>query len=302
MANNTGIKEIFDIVYRIFKLDCRAYNESYMRRRVNARIMANNFAPDDYDSYGKLLAVNSEEQRRLYDALTINVTQFFRDAKLWDVLKNEIIPKLIEEKRKKSAKFLQIWSCGCSSGEEPYSLAILFKEALRGREDIIPVILGTDIDEFSLAKAEKAVYDINVFKSMPQEYFKKYFKPVTVKNTEKYELAASVKSLVQFKHNNFLLDLPPAKSIDMIFCRNVIIYFTPAAKDKLMNTFCESLSDNGWLVLGKSEVLFTIKIQHRFYLYNVEERIYQKERRKAQLKFDVERRKNWWIGYDKERN
>lgn len=293
------MKEIFDIVYRIFKLDCKAYNESYMNRRINSRIMANNLVTDDFASYAKILVLNVDEQRRLYDALTVNVTQFFRDIKLWEVIRNDILPLIIEEKKHKPDKTFQIWSCGCSSGEEPYSLAILLKEALGARKDILPLITATDIDDLSLTKAQNAVYDITTFKSMPQEYFSKYFKPLTIKNAEKYELDASVKALVQFKRNNFLVDAPPLKNADMIFCRNVIIYFTPASKDKLMASFYDSLSNNGWLVLGKSEVLFTTKMQQRFYLYNVEERIYRKEQRKVQLKVDVERRKNWWLGYNK---
>ena len=301
MENNSGLKEVFDIVNRIFKLDCRAYNESYMSRRINSRIMANNLAPDDFRSYAKILVSNSEEQRRLYDSLTINVTQFFRDIKLWEVVKKDILPKIIEEKRNKSEKSLQIWSCGCSSGEEPYSLAILLREALGGRKDIFPVVTATDIDQFSLEKAQNAVYDMSAFKSMPQEYLSRYFKPVLVKNLEKYELDPSAKALVQFKRNNFLVDPPPVKNADVVFCRNVIIYFTPAAKDKLMSAFYETLSENGWLVLGKSEVLFTIKMQQRFYLYNVEERIYKKERRKIQVPVNAERRKNWWLGYNKEK-
>ncbi len=270
-----------------------------MHRRVNARIMANNIAPDDFGSYAELLLSSREEQRSLYDALTINVTQFFRDIKLWDFIKNDIIPKTIEYKKVRSEKAIQIWSCGSSSGEEAYSLAILLREALGERKDIVPSIIGTDIDELSLSKANEAVYDINAFKSMPQEYFKKYFKPVTIKGAEKYTLDSSVKPIVQFRRSNFLSDAPPLKNADMIFCRNVIIYFTPAAKDKLMNAFYQTLSDCGCLVLGKSEVLFTTKMQQRFYLYNVEERIYRKERRKNQVKVDIERRKNWWIGYPK---
>ncbi|MFH1768755.1 MAG: protein-glutamate O-methyltransferase CheR [Candidatus Omnitrophota bacterium] len=299
MSNDTGINVIFDLVYKIFKLDCQSYNKSYMERRVNARIMAHNLAPDNYDSYAKLLETNLEEQRRLYDALTINVTQFFRDIKLWDTLKKNVIPKLIEEKRNKSEKILSIWSCGCSSGEEPYSLAILLKEALKDRRDILPVIYATDIDSLSLTKAKNAVYDISVFKSIPQEYFIKYFKQVIVKEKVAYELDPSIKSLVSFRTHNFLDDPPPAKIMDVIICRNVIIYFTQEAKDKLMSLFYENLTDHGWLVLGKSEVIFTIKMQRHFYLYNVEERVYRKERRKEQVKIEVEKRINWWPGYIK---
>ena len=173
------------------------------------------------------------------------------------------------------------------------------KEVLKERKELLPLIIGTDIDDLSFEKAGKALYDIAVFRSMPQVYLNKYFQQKTINGDTKYELDQAIKNLVQFKKNNFLLDLPPVKKVDMIFCRNVIIYFTPAAKEKLMNVFYNTLSDHGWLVLGKSEVLFTTKMQQLFYLYDAEERIYRKERRKTQVKVDVERRKNWWLGYDK---
>lgn len=300
MINQAGVKDIFDIIYKNFRLDCTSYNESYIERRINARVMANNLKVNDYESYAKLLASNSLEQRNLYNALTINVTQFFRDIKLWEFLSKNVLKKIIEEKTEKSEKMIQIWSCGCSSGEEPYSIAIILREILEAHKWLHPLIIGTDIDEQSFAKASKAVYDIGVFRSMPIEYFKKYFEQLLENGVVKYELDRSIKSMVQFQKNNFLLDAPPIKKPDMIFCRNVIIYFKPEAKEKLMNMFYENLTDHGWLVLGKSEVLFTAKMQQRFYIYNVGERIYRKERRKIQAKFNVERRKNWWPGYVKQ--
>jgi chemotaxis protein methyltransferase CheR len=297
MIKHTGVKEIFDIIYKNFRLDCLSYNQSYIERRINARIMVNNLSPDDYVAYAKLLGSSPQEQRCFYDALTINVTQFFRDIRLWDFLKKDVFRKIIAEKAEKSDKNLQIWSCGCSSGEEPYSVAIVLRELLKDHKAPHPLIIGTDIDQQSFVRADKAVYEIGAFRSMPIQYLTSYFEQFIENGSAKYRLNQSIKAMVQFQKNNFLLDAPPAKNVDIIFCRNVIIYFTAAAKEKLMNVFYETLTDHGWLVLGKSEVLYTTKMQQKFYLYNVEERVYRKERRKSQLAFDVERRKNWWAGY-----
>jgi chemotaxis protein methyltransferase CheR len=299
MIKQEGVKEIFDIIYKNFRLDCMSYNESYIERRINSRIMANNLTVNNYASYAKFLESSLQEQRSFYDALTINVTQFFRDIRLWEFLRKNVFKKIIEEKAEKSEKHLQIWSCGCSSGEEPYSVAIVLKEILKEHKSLLPYIIGTDIDQQSFIKAERAVYDISAFRSMPIDYLSKYFEQAIENGATRYKLDQSIKAMVQFQKNNFLLDAPPVKNVDIILCRNVIIYFTAAAKEKLMNVFFETLTDHGWLVLGKSEVLFTAKMQQRFYLYNVEERIYRKERRRVQLKFDVERRKNWWPGYVK---
>ena len=167
MITDIGMKDIFDIVLKKFRLDCRSYNESYMERRINARIMVNNLKANDYRSYVTLLAADPQEQRCLYDALTINVTQFFRDIKLWEVLQKDIFPKIIEEKKIIFDKLLQIWSCGCSSGEEPFSIGILLKEVLKDRKELVPQIIGTDIDEPSFEKSSRATYVISVFKPMP---------------------------------------------------------------------------------------------------------------------------------------
>ncbi|MHB9154423.1 MAG: CheR family methyltransferase [Endomicrobiales bacterium] len=298
MENDKGYNDLVTLIHEKLRLDCREYNESYIRRRVNARLMVNNLKQDEFSPYVKILKANPEELRRLFDILTVNVTQFFRDPTLWQQLARNIFPRAAEEKKKAMGKTLRIWSCGCASGEEPYSLAILLKEIVE-RQGIVPQIVATDIDDFSLHAAREGVYLPPAFETMPKEYMAKYFRQVAVKDKVKYEILPSVKSHVQFVNHNFLNEPAPAKDFDMVFCRNVIIYFTGEAKDRLMRTFHEALMEHGWLVLGKSEVLFTMKSQSIFYLYNSEDRVYRKERRKAQMKVTVERRKNWWYGYEK---
>ncbi|MBN1824092.1 MAG: protein-glutamate O-methyltransferase CheR [Endomicrobiales bacterium] len=294
--------EILDIIHRKCRLDCRQYNESYIKRRLNARIMANSLNIDDYFSYIKILATSNEELRCLYDALTINVTQFFRDNKFWELIAKDILPKMLLEKRSKGEKTLSIWSCGCSSGEEPYSLAMLLRELAGYKKDINIFITGTDIDERSLSKAKAGIYDLNALKNVPKEYLLKYFRTAKSGDQIKYEVDPTIRTMVHLKSHNFLNEPPPAREFDAIFCRNVMIYFTLPAKDKLMNTFYETLSHHGWLMLGKSEVLFTLKMQQHFYLYNVEERVYRKERRRNKMKVENERRKNWWWGYGDEKS
>lgn len=297
MDNETAFKELETIIFNKLKLDCKEYNQSYIRRRVNARIISNNLTQDNYISYINLLKSNQDEMRELYDALTVNVTQFFRDITVWDVLAKDVIPKIVEEKKGKMDNSLNIWSCGCSSGEEPYSLAILLKEFCV-KKGINPKITATDIDNLSLAKAKNGLYNIEALKTAPKEYILKYFRKKNVGDMVKYEIDPSLKPMINFLNHNFMSEMPPRRNFDMVLCRNVIIYFTNTAKDKLMETFYDVLVENGWLILGKSEVLFTIKSKHNFYLYNNDERIYRKERRMLGNIVEKERRQKWWHGYE----
>lgn len=293
---NEGLyfNKLLDIIYKKLGLNCRQYNEAYIKRRINARMMANEIAQNDYLAYIKVVETSIEELRDLFDALTINVTKFFRDPKLWKILKNNIFPKAINEKRLKFEKAFTIWSCGCSSGEEPYSLAVLMKELIRAI-DVSAKITATDIDELSLNKARIGHYNSQNLENVPKEYLVKYFHKIEGKDL--YRINASLKAMVQFIRHNFFSEEPPSRNFDMILCRNVIIYFTPASKDKLVNLFYNSLTDHGWLILGESEILFVTHLRYKFYLYNEEERIYRRERRKFQSKVDIERRKKWWYGY-----
>jgi len=294
--------------------DCSRYNTAYIRRRINSRIITYNLPQDSYEDYYKIISredMNGEELRKLFDALTINVTQFFRDIPLWEKIRTDVFPKIIAEKRNNGEKELLIWSCGCSSGEEPYSIAILLNELLaKGNSPatsinsksypISPKIIATDIDDISLKKAETGVYSFAAFTSTPSEYLVKYFHQIPPqKNEIRYEIDDSIKKFVEFRRHNFFKEPPPYSDFDMIFCRNVIIYFTPPAKDTLIRIFYDSLKEHGWLVIGKSEILFTIKAGYNFYIYDAQERIYRKERRREQRKVSThnEKRVNWWQGY-----
>lgn len=279
-------------------LDCREYNESYIKRRINARIMAYDLVANDFYSYLRILQKDVEETRKLFNALTINVTKFFRDINLWAFLKKEVIPKIISEKEKAKNKTVHIWSCGCSSGEEPYSIAMLFN-ALTKDTGLKYKIIASDIDEPSLEKAKIGIYDPYTLTNVPKDYLLKYFRKINNSNTggKMYEFDASLKSYVTFIRHNFFREEPPGNSFDMIFCRNVIIYFTPQSKDKLVSLFHSVLSEHGWLIIGESEILFTKHMKYRFYMSNEQERVYRRERRKLSIGIDEERRHTWWYGY-----
>jgi chemotaxis protein methyltransferase CheR len=280
--DNEMFQLLLQYIQKELNFNCHDYNEAYIRRRLNARMLTNNLPQDDFATYMKALKTIPEEPKKLYDALTINVTQFFRDTRAWDILESDVFPKVISEKKNHFNKTLSIWSCGCSSGEEPYSLAIMMKELIKGRE-VIPKIIATDIDDLSLKRARAGIYPEAAFKTTPPDYLDKYFhRSKDAKGNEKFEVDASLKSIVQIFCMNAITQMPPGNNFDMIFCRNVIIYFTQETKNKLMEKFYDALRENGWLVIGKSEVLFTAKVQNKFYVHNGAESIYRKERRASE--------------------
>ncbi len=181
--------------------------------------------------------------QKLVDFLTINVTEFFRDAAQWRVLKNRTLPDVLSKNNR-----LSIWSAGCSHGAEPYSLAIALDELSPGGNYRI---LGTDLDERILAKARAGgPYTSSDLKNVPRSVLLKYFTP----SSEGHMVNTTLLPKITFKRHNLLTD-PYERGFDVIVCRNVIIYFSDDAKDKLHRGFFDSLKPGGWLFIGATETM-----------------------------------------------
>lgn len=222
-------------------LDLNFYKQSQMERRIRSFMSSNNYKT--FPEFIKAL----EHDRVLYDAffkhLTINVTQFFRDTNQWKTLTEVIIPKLLETKSS-----LKIWSAGCSSGQEPYSMAITMQEYFpQARFNI----LATDIDVNVLEHAKKGIYKQPDFASTAPEIIQKYFTPID----GGYQIKDQVKGRVTFKQQNLLTDRFDT-GFDLLACRNVVIYFTEEAKEMLYRKFANSLTSGGILFTGSTEHLF----------------------------------------------
>lgn len=222
-------------------LDLNFYKQNQMERRIRSFMTSHNYKT--FPDFIKAL----DQDKDLYDAffkhLTINVTQFFRDANQWKTLREVIIPKLLERKTS-----LKIWSAGCSSGQEPYSMAITFLQYFPQARF---TILATDIDVKVLEQAKKGIYKEADFASTPPELIKKYFSPVE----GGYQISEQVKRSVTFQRQNLLTDRFDS-GFDLIACRNVVIYFTEEAKDMLYRKFANSLNVGGILFTGSTEHLF----------------------------------------------
>ncbi|WP_088187778.1 protein-glutamate O-methyltransferase CheR [Desulfosporosinus sp. FKA] len=225
-------------------LDLKFYKQNQMQRRILS--FMNSHGYPTFPEFFK--ALNSDQS--LYDAffkhLTINVSQFFRDANQWKTLKESIIPQLLQSKSP-----LKLWSAGCSSGQEPYSLAMTLMEYFPNSKF---TVLGSDIDINVLNQAKEGLYKQNDFASTPPEFLQKYFT-----STEKgYQIKESVKRLVTFQHQNLLTDRFQT-GFDFIACRNVVIYFTDEAKEMLYKKFTDALKPGGILFTGSTEHLFGMK-------------------------------------------
>ena len=247
---------------------CASYKEKCLRRRIAVRMRARGV--HTYDAYARLLDVDAAEYERLLDALTINVTKLFRNWETYDGIARRVIPELWA----RPDASIRVWSAGCSSGEEPYSLAILFHRhvtALGETSRLSRVhIVGSDIDRASLDRAERAAFDDAAFADTPPELRAAYFS-----STPPFTLVPDVRALVAFETRDLLREASPPGGMDLITCRNVLIYFDRATQESLFDKFHRALRPGGYLVLGKVETLLG-EARSRFAPVDARERIFRR--------------------------
>jgi chemotaxis protein methyltransferase CheR len=235
-------------------MSCGSYKDRCLKRRIAVRMRARGV--HTYDDYARLLDRDPHEYPELLDALTINVTKFFRNVETWNALRPHL-DTLAAARRE-----LRVWSAGCASGEEPYTIAVLLAEA-RAQG----VIDATDIDRLSLERTTQAKYPDAAFTEMPANLRRRYF--------QDGQPLPPVRSLVRVLHHDLTRQRPPHPPYDLIVCRNVVIYFEREAQEKLFLTFVEALAPGGVLLLGKVETLFG-PARERLTLVDPRERIYTK--------------------------
>ena len=222
-------------------LDLNFYKQNQMQRRILS--FMNTHGHKTYADFIKALNQDSILYDAFFKHLTINVTQFFRDTNQWKTLREVILPKLLEKKTP-----LKIWSAGCSSGQEPYSLAMTLMEYF---PQVRFSILATDIDVNVIQQAKNGFYRQADFASTTAEILQKYFTPTDTG----YQIKEQVKRSVTFQRQNLLTDRFDM-GFDLLACRNVVIYFTEEAKEMLYRKFADSLNLGGILFTGSTEHLF----------------------------------------------
>ncbi|HWP98495.1 MAG TPA: protein-glutamate O-methyltransferase CheR [Syntrophomonadaceae bacterium] len=222
-------------------IDLLAYKRPQMERRINSFMRSVN--SPNYAAFIELLKNDREVLRRFLDHLTINVSEFFRNIQQWQILEREILPNLLEQRSS-----LRLWSAGCSTGEEVYSLAMMLKEKGIHPQDRI---LATDIDREVLEKGGQGLYSKKAVEGVAQPIRDRYFTP----DGSMYRVHADLRKMVRFERHDLLKDrfLPDQ---DLILCRNVVIYFTEETKQILYRKFAAALRPGGILFIGSTEQIF----------------------------------------------
>ncbi|TMC61163.1 MAG: PAS domain-containing protein, partial [Chloroflexi bacterium] len=227
-------------------IDFSAYKRPTILRRLQRRMAATR--TERLRDYLRFTAKHPEEYQRLTSSFLIKVTEFFRDPELFDKLRDEILPGIIEEARE-GGREIRLWSAGCATGEEAYSLAILVHEAIGGEiEDWTVRVFATDLDGEAVTFARRGIYPAASFQHLPPELVARHFS----KLDGEYEVRSHIRALVVFGQHDLALRAPFPR-IDLVLCRNVLIYFTAELQRRALQLFAFSLRDGGWLALGKAE-------------------------------------------------
>lgn len=232
-------------VLKLTKIDLNYYKEKQMRRRIDT--LANKNGAKSYEEYIQMIKSDKDKFEQFVNFLTINVSEFYRNPDQWKIMDQQVIPKLIKEQRKP----IKIWSAACSTGDEPYSLAMAFSKHV-SLSDI--KILATDIDKQVIEHAKVGLYSEKSIAGVPADLKKKYFTQIG----NSYQISDDIKKCVTFKEHNLLKDVYP-KDYDLILCRNVVIYFTDEAKDMIYKNFYGSLKSKGVLFIGSTEQISNYK-------------------------------------------
>ncbi|MEH6939451.1 protein-glutamate O-methyltransferase CheR [Bacillus sp. JJ664] len=233
--------DFINLVKKKSGIDLYLYKESQMKRRLKSLYEKKGFK--SFVDFFKGMEKEKELYYEFLDRMTINVSEFFRNPNRWDVFEKNILPPLLKNNSK-----LKIWSAACSTGEEPYTLAMILLKYLKPSQF---QIIATDLDENVLSKAKIGVYNEKAIKDVPKDLLAKYFK----QEGTIYQVSDEIKKQIQFKKHNLLLDAYE-KNVDVIVCRNVLIYFTEEAKVDIYTNFSNSLNQNGILFVGSTEQIF----------------------------------------------
>jgi len=236
-----------------FEMDRQGLLRSALTDRMTARQIK---TPHEYYQLVRNPVDGPGEIKALIDLVTVGETYFFRNQPHFDALRRSILPQLIEQ-RLSGSRSITIWSAACSTGEEPYSLAMLLLETLPHAESWNISLLATDVNREHLRRAREAVYGARAVRNVPPAWLEKYFE----QRDGSHFLREQVKRLVRFGHHNLVRDpysLPGMQHVDLVFCRNVTIYFTLDVTRRVMGHFAECLADGGCLFIGDAETLWQV--------------------------------------------
>lgn len=269
-GDDAGFRTLMDKITRDSGFRCASYKDKCLRRRIAVRMRAK--GAYTAHEYAGVLDTDPREYERLLRSLTVNVTKFFRNPETYSAIEKKVIPELWSSR----SNGIGVWSAGCASGEEPYSVAILFHKHAHETKSVDRLetvdVLGTDIDDEVLGEAERGFYAESALTDTPLRLHERYFPQVAGLRT----MLPDVRKLVRFQNDDLLAFSRPVSAPQLILCRNVIIYFEREAQDKLFAEFHRVLAPGGFLVLGKVETLLG-DARSLFTPVNARERIFRKQ-------------------------
>ena len=273
----TDLDALFALLQKAMGVDFRHYKQTTLQRRIKRRMVLHHLLK--LKDYLRYIDGNPMELDALYRDLLIHVTEFFRDEGAFDTLRHKILPSLLQDRKAEDGP-LRVWIPGCSTGQEVYSLAIIVLEFLWGseakrRSPVIPQmsvqIFATDISDFALDRARSGVYAANEVSGISKERLNRFF----VRHDGGYQIHKSVREMCVFAKQNVVKD-PPFSNLDLISCRNLLIYFGPILQKRAIPTFYYALKPRAYLMLGPSESLGSF--EDLFTLIDKKHKIYQKKR------------------------
>lgn len=240
---------LLDYLKNIRGFDFTGYKRPSLKRLTTKRM--ERIGVNSYNEYLDYLQVYPHELNHLFDALLLNVTTFFRDVPAWEIIQKDIIPRLLASKP--NNELIRIWSAGCATGEEAYTIAIILAEvlgieALRQRVKIY----ATDLDEAALAQGRLAIYSAKDLQNIPEQLRGKYFEPAG----NNYTFSTDLRRCVIFGQHDLTQDAPISR-LDILLCRNTLMYFNSETQARILARFHFALNDNGFLFVGKAEMLLS---------------------------------------------
>jgi len=244
-APGTGLNMIFQILRRTTGVDFTHYRQTTILRRIQRRMVVHKI--DKIEEYAKFVQSKPVEIKALYQDMLINVTSFFRGPKVFEALKTTVFPAIQKNASRESG--IRIWTPGCASGEETYSVAIALLEYLGDKASQMPIqFFGTDVSDLSVARARNGVYPENIQADVSAERLRRFFTKVE----GGYRVSKTIRDMCIFAQHNVLND-PPFSRMDVLCCRNLLIYLEPILQSKVISLFHYALQPHGFLVLGSSE-------------------------------------------------
>ena len=255
LLSDTEFDQYKKLIYDASGITFSASNRSILESRLRERLrLANLTAPMEY--YKKIVA-DAEEMKTLLDSVTTNLTRFFRNTAHIQTFEYFVLPETVKRKRAAGQKNIKLWSAGCSTGEEPYTLAMVMQETLP--PDFTFEIVASDISLKSLMIGKEGFYPESKMQGIPENYLAKYFDT----RPDGYRIKDPIKDKIRFDYHNLKHD-SGLRGLDIVFCRNVLIYFDAPAQKVVIDRFWDCMAPNSFLFIGHSESLFGMDTQFEF--------------------------------------